>query len=419
MLPLQPTWLPSAAGLVHRLASGKPAPAARDAYTQAAAALLHHYPSAAAQQLFAPGPAAFLLVSLVLADVRASLPGLLARLNSPDYADASARLAAAYDVLSSFVAHLVSAPDTALAPDHLLKLRAAVADALSATVGHLRERFDASVAGAAGLHPDARSGGGDGAAPPAPLALAWDASSPAHAIGTDPLVLAALRALGLWLREDDAPALRAEAAGLMDVFLALYASGAPPFRDAVLVALEGVTAASADDEDDAPAPPADPDPDLDAGPDDAVDGAHVFLGHGGFAVLTADVLAILRAPGPGEAARGIEAVRVLLPIVEASAGAGEEEWLSFVRAVAGWGVPAADDGGESVTVVDDFRIAVLQLATAVLEGAPPGVRRRYARAVSAVVGIAEQLRRREPSAPEQTEELDDVLATLAELRMDA
>jgi hypothetical protein len=38
--------------------------------------------------------------------------------------------------------------------------------------------------------------------------------------------------------------------------------------------------------------------------------------------------------------------------------------------------------------------------------------------VSAVVGVAEQLRQRSNASPEQAEDLDGLLTSLAELRMD-
>jgi hypothetical protein len=270
---------------------------------------------------------------------------------------------------------------------------------MSSTIAYLRDRYDASVAGAMGLHPSARTApthaGGQR------LTLSWD--SKADPLASDPLVLSAVRALALWLREDDGDVLRAEAAGLTDLFLDLYASSIPSsssedgvrggldFRSPVLVALEGTITSE--------------------------DGVAALLEHEGWKLLTADMLSVLTAcstnPSEEDAARGTEIVRVLLPVVEAERPGAREEWMDVVTAVAGWDVPDTRLEG----VVLEFEVAVLQLVTALLVNNHPGVVRRYRFSVGAVVGVVRLVRERVGGDDGVREELDDVLGTLEGLGM--
>ncbi len=75
-----------------------------------------------------------------------------------------------------------------------------LAETMSVTIEYLRDRWDASVAGAMGLHPDARTGAANTSAG-SHLTLAWDSKSDSAA--EDPLIFAAIRTLSIWLREDD------------------------------------------------------------------------------------------------------------------------------------------------------------------------------------------------------------------------
>lgn len=73
-----------------------------------------------------------------------------------------------------------------------------------------------------------------------PLSLTWESGLPGGLL-TDPLVVASVRALGLWLREEES--LRVEAGGMVDFFLGLWTKGAEAgvdYRVWVLGALEGV-----------------------------------------------------------------------------------------------------------------------------------------------------------------------------------
>ncbi|CAK7215755.1 hypothetical protein SCUCBS95973_002585 [Sporothrix curviconia] len=467
-----PAWMRPVGGFVRRLAASRPTAAARAAYTHAAAALLRVYPIEASALLWEDGanntsslekkssdtpPFAYLLVSLLLVDLRATLPGLLAQLNSPSYAATAGRLASAFDILSAFIGYLVRALEQAqpsvslslsLSPDNLLRLRKSMAETLSVAAEHLRDRWDAAVAGAQGLHPDARGGGGaaifSSTLDAAGLPLAWDAAAAETVVDRDPLVLAAVHALALWLREDDNEVLRREAAGLVDMLLELYASssegeGSLDFRQPVLVALEGIAALEGNNVGGS------------AGEGDNDDvyersATTLLLEHGAWKVLTKDLVAILQGSSSppsdanaaaSDAARGIEIVRVLLPIAEDERPGTREAWMDLVTLVAAWAGPDDvddaddddnDDNGhispsQTAGVVAECRVAVLQLVTALVANAHPSLCRRYTHSISAVIGLARQMRPTLTAARiggalsvSLVEALDDVQTTLESIR---
>lgn len=395
---------------IRNLVMSKPNAAARAAYTNLTASLLQWYPAEASKLLFSDTPKSdkpfsYLLMNLVLVDLRSSFPSLLEQLNSPNYEDTSRRLASAFDILSAFIGFLIRSfedddednnnnPLTSLliTSDLLLKLRKSIAETLSLAIEYLRDRYDASTAGALGLHPSARSTASH---------LTWDAkTSPGTTTTQDPLVLAAVRALAIWLREDDNDALRAEAAGLADLLMDLYSSGDEQRRAAVLVALEGVMAVD--------------------------EGVAAVLEQQGWEILTRDLLQIpplltTTASGEVDAARGVEIVRVLLPVVEREEPASRESWMGLVTAVAAWDVLDDDDDDDSerlAPVVLEFYVAVLQLVTALMVNAHPGMQARYVHSVRAVMGIVEQVKGRVMRAGDAAlvEALEDVESTLGPLR---
>jgi len=336
----------------------------------------------------------------MLVDLRSSLPLLLEQLNSPKYPQAARRLESAFNVVSNYIGYLLRSMDEAsssfaLSPDHLLKLRCSISETMSLAVEFLRDRYDASVAGALGLHPDARAGTAETSVG-THLTLTWD-SKDSTTVGSDPLILAGIQTLAIWLREDDNELLRKEAAGLSDMFIDLYRrSGAPDqgldFRRPVLVALEGITVEKK--------------------------GIESFLANDGWRALTDDVVSILQTAGDKlEAERGVEIIRVLLHVVESERPGPREEWMDVVTRVAAWYfVPP--EGGE-VGVVEEFQVAVLQLLTALLAGTHPGVRKRYVHSTSAVLGIAGLLKRRILGGrgdKDLLESVEDVLVTLGGLR---
>ncbi|KAK0623118.1 Neurochondrin-domain-containing protein [Immersiella caudata] len=399
VLPPNPSWIPSLAKFIFNLVISRPAAASRAAFTNLSAALLKAYPLQAPQLLFAnetssdEKPYSYLLVNLMLVDLRSSLPLILEQLNSLQYPLAARRLASAFDAVSNYVGYLLRsmdspAPSFALSPDHLLKLRRSLSETMSTTVEFLRDRYDASVAGALGLHPEART---------ATATLIWD-SKDSTTVHSDPLILAAIQALAIWLREDDNEMLRKEAAGLSDMFIDFYQRSNFPapnspidFRRPILVALEGITAEPK--------------------------GASSFLENSGWGVLSSDLISILNSPpDSNEASRGVEIVRILLPIVEAETPGPREEWMDLLTKVAAWYYVPPEEG--EMGVVEEFQAAVMQLVTALLVGTHQGVRRRYVHSMGAVLGLAGLLRNRaiKGGDKELVEVIEDVLDTLEGMR---
>jgi len=173
------------------------------------------------------------------------------QLSSPTYPQVSHRLSCDFDILTSFIGYLVQLDfpfdETELDPESLLKFRSEIGQTLSLTIEFLRDRWDAKFAGASGYEMDTSMDDDRGEAkePPRgghPLNLAWDAASIGGGLVRDPVVMSAIRALSLWLREDDS--LGKEAGGLMDVFLGLWkqsqsSPGGVDYRLWLVSALEG------------------------------------------------------------------------------------------------------------------------------------------------------------------------------------
>ncbi|KXH66926.1 hypothetical protein CSAL01_02297 [Colletotrichum salicis] len=402
-LPLNPKWIKTSVDFIKRLLTSRPTPEARNAYTIAAASLLEVYPSEASKLLFTSDekddkPFSYLFVTLLLTDTRASLPRLLELLNDSIYPAIAQRLGSAFDVTTHFIGYLVKSLDDEISspaalvmpPDFLLKIRRTISEALSLAIEFLRDRWDASVAGAFGLHPEARSKETDTSMGKR-LTISWESKK--SNVNEDPLILAAVKALAIWLREDDNDLLRKEAAGLTDLLLDLYKSSSPlslDFRSPILVGLEGILVEKA--------------------------GLEEFTTHNGWDVLTKDLVAILQSTSissdESEAARGMEIVRILLPIVEGEDTGSREEWMALVTTLAAWNAPEA----KQPALVQEAQIAALQLTTALLVGAPYGMRQRYVHSISAVLGIAAQLEKHVGSDDPLRESLDDVLQTLDRLR---
>lgn len=240
---------------MRKLIISRPTLEGRAAYTQLAAILLQQYPSTCPNLLFLDKssphedkkPFAYLFINLLLIDLRSSFPNLLEQLNNEKYPEISQRLGAAFDILSGFIGFLVkslddqnSSPGFSIPPDLLLKLRKDVAETMSLTIEYLRDRWDASIAGASGLHPSARAGT-SATSEGTRLTLTWESMK--DSVNTDPLILAAIRVLAIWIREDDNDNLRNESAGLMDMLVELYKTSSPgmlDFRYPILLALEGM-----------------------------------------------------------------------------------------------------------------------------------------------------------------------------------
>ncbi|KAG5948324.1 hypothetical protein E4U59_000052 [Claviceps monticola] len=390
IIPHEPQWLIALVKFIRKLVTSRPNAAARAAYTKTAASLLQAYPTRAAKALFTEDakehndkPFAYLFINLLLIDMRSSTPALLQQLNQPDYVESSTRLASAFDVISFFIGYLVrcleddSIETFPMSPDSLLKLRKGISETMSITVEYLRDRWDATFAGAMGLHPDARISNAETWTGSHPT-LAWDLL--VRSADEDPLMLSAVRVLALWLREDDNETLRQEATGLMDMFLELYQSSSRgssssssassdkmlDFRSPILVGLEALLTTP--------------------------EGRDLFLRHDGWRILTNDLASLLSpcangAPSAEDAARGIEIVRALLSVAEQVSSGTPEEWMDVITAVAAW------DVSTQLAPVAEFCLSVLQLCCTLLVGASPGMRHRYGQSMSAINGIVKQVRR--------------------------
>ena len=308
-------------------------------------------------------PFAYIFINLVLIELRSTLPSLIEQLAAPSYASTALHLASCYDILSAFTQHLLSSlsaaadedPPPALAPSTLLKLRAATTSTLSQTLEFLRARWDGAHAGAAGLPASTKADlrvtrdwrGGDRA----PLALAWD--SPAAPPAADPVVVAGLRALALWLREDDDAGLLKEARGLLDMLLVLFAEGGegrggpgPDLRVPVAIVLGAVLRAS----------------------EKAV---AEFLALDGWDVLAGDLRSCFE--GPEERMEHVhDLVAAMLAVVESGAVPGSREaWMEVVKFFGERRL-----SGLRMENVEDL-IAAWQLAVALVIKAPLRLKRNF------------------------------------------
>ncbi|KAL7798637.1 Neurochondrin domain-containing protein [Trichoderma afarasin] len=400
IIPPNPKWLNSVINFIRNLVSSRPNSAARSAYTNAAASLLRVYPKEASELIFKPekgdeNPFSYLFVNLLLIDIRSSAPVLLEHLNKPEYPNTSRRLASAFDIICIFIGHLVrSLEDESLetlimSPDNLLKLRKGISETMSVTIEYLRDRWDATFAGAMGLHPEARSGKSE-TSMGSRFTLTWDSLE--DIADEDPFILSAVRALAIWLREDENDMLRKEATGLTDMFMDLYRGSATEkldFRSPILVALEGLVTFDK--------------------------GRNILLQNDGWKTLSKDLVEILQhdasAISDDETSRGIEIVRVLLQISEQSSDTAEE-WMNLITAVAAWDVFRERQANPLVL---ELQVAALQLCCALLIKANIVMRKRYTHSISALAGIATQLGGGVPKDSFLREDIDDVLNVLGEL----
>lgn len=355
-------------------------------------------------------PFSYLFVNLLLIDLRSSFPSLLAQLNSTDYPSTSQRLAAAFDVLSSFIGFLVRSLDSeglasgfSVAPDLLLKLRKDIAETISLTIEYLRDRWDASVAGVSGLHPSARTGTAT-TSEGTRLTLTWESMK--DNVNVDPLILAGIRALAIWIREDENENLRNESAGLMDMFLELYKTRSKDsldFRYPILLALEAILSAE--------------------------ESVEAFLGQDGWEVLFQDLKSILQNTADdqmrsgsstvAEANRGLQVVRVLLVVIDSPVTSfPREDWMTAVTITAAMKVWATTPP----SIVLEFQVSMLQLSTALLSKAAGGMMKRYITSYAALSGLVSQLAIQANTMSDEVEAaefcglLEDVALDLGNLR---
>ncbi|KAH9900650.1 DUF1941-domain-containing protein [Xylariomycetidae sp. FL2044] len=437
LITLSPKWLEALTRLIRNLSTNRPTSAARYAYTNCAGTLLLLYPDVMPKLLFSDErdsgqPFSYLFINLILIDLKATLPSLLEKLNDPEYPRISLRLTSSLDILTAFISQLIAymeeldspeapldkqSPSMKMSPDLLLKLSKSIAETLSVVMEYLRDRWDASVAGAQGLHQKARSGVAHTSSG-SHKTLAWDARDESAA--TDSFTLSAIRALALWLRDDDGDMLRKEGAGLMDMFMELYQNSSTPssssftnnidFRLPILAALEGILQTS--------------------------NGIEAFHANEGWKVITRDLVGILdgtsSASGHHDAdaiLRGSRICLVLLQVITESSsersggGSTSEEHMDLVTAVAAYDPTATIAGQEEgaqekEAAVLDFQVDVLHVASKLLENANPGMRRRYAHSAAAICDIAEQVMKKSKMAASQEDivgDLEGVLGTLAQV----
>ncbi|RGP80256.1 duf1941 family [Fusarium longipes] len=402
ILPRQPKWLKSVVNFIRNLVTSRPTSEARAAYTNATASILQAFPTEAPKLVFTDDRKedkafSYLLINLLLIDIRSSAPSLLVQLNTPEYPKVSTRLTSAFDVISVFIGHLVQCLEDEsletffMTPENLLQLRKGISETMSLTAEYLRDRWDASVAGAMGLHPDARAATAE-TSTGKHHTLTWDSMK--DNADDDMFILSAVRALALWLREEENDILRKEATGLMDMFMDLYKSSSQDkldFRSAVLVALQGLIALP--------------------------QGRELFLAHEGWAILTRDLVSILQHPRACQeqnASRAIDIVHVLLPIVEEEAHGVPENWMDLITSVAAWDIP---DSGVSL-LSREALVTALQLCCAILVETNSGMRQRYRHSIAAVHGIAVQLIKQAGTDDPEMDTLDDVLVTLTSLNQE-
>ncbi|KAI0429649.1 Neurochondrin-domain-containing protein [Xylaria sp. FL1042] len=232
--PSNPQWLRPVARLIQDMASNKQTQDGRRAYILCAAALLGAYSEKAPGALFADDPdssrpIAYLFVKMVQADILSTLHLLIPKVNTTEYPSLSRRIAAALDIMTSFVGFLITAADDGtdqhgLTPDRIIKLHEDLAKTIGDVMEYLRDRWDDFLAGARGI--DSAQGSG-------------------RSIFEDPITPAAVRFVATWLRDDDGETLRTQAAGLVDLFAELYKMGLastdmPELRLPILAALEGI-----------------------------------------------------------------------------------------------------------------------------------------------------------------------------------
>ena len=386
-LPQDPKWLKPLVSMLRNLVTSRPTLAGRAAYTLLASALLQAYPATCLNLLFRDDisgiadnkPFSCLFVNLLLIDIRSSFPTLLSQLNSTEYPAMSQRLAGAFDIISSFIGFLVRNLDNesgftafSMPPDLLLKLRKDIAETVSLTIEYLRDRWDASFAGTSGLHPSARAGTA-ATSEGTRLTLTWDSIK--DDIRADPLILAAIRALAIWIREDENENLRNESAGIMDMLVELYKSSSTEkldFRYPILLALEGIL--------------------------DTDDGVTSFVEQNGWQVAVKDLNEIQQGltkktvsgglSSSDEAARGLEIVRVLLAVLDHPLTSYvPEDWMAAVITAASM-KPASPT---SAPVIIEFQISILQLATALHSKAAGGMQKRHVTNIAALSGLTRQL----------------------------
>lgn len=273
-----------------------------------------------------------------------------------------------------------------LSPEQFLRIRKDFAETLSLTLEFFRDRWDATVSGAGGLDPSARND------PNTPLALTWD--NPSVSPAGDPIILAGLRALSLWLREDENVELQQEAASLMDMFMALYSSSMDTgakidFRHAILTCLSGLLPET----------------------DNAV---QAFLDQKGWNLLQDDLLRNIAFMDIGIAqpisVHTQDIIRVLLLVVESETVPQTRlAWMTIVKQLAETRLPSFQDEDKLETLIGGW-----QLAVALIIKAPQSVKKTHTDNIKSIRQKAESILKEGKGSldTELTDSLQEVIGGL-------
>ena len=266
-------------------------------------------------------PLSYLLLTIIHADIMATVPYLQESLDSDDYDTTSSRLVKGYDVISSFIGYLITGMaanngDDELSflmpPDLLLRVQGKITDILNATIEHLRERYDASAPSTRG----AISGG-----------PSTDAEGPGTILD-DPLTLSQIQTLSLWLANEDNASLQKAAAGIMDVLKTMYqpigvghflATNQFQARCCVLEALSGIT--------------------------QTTEGVEAFLHGNWWTTLTEDLEELVDSSSStgNQEARGITILNTLVTVLHSGATPPpKERWVSAMLNISNKLMDSAD-----------------------------------------------------------------------------
>ena len=251
------------------------------------------------------------------------------------------RLQACYDVLTAFVGFLVGrehvgSPDIPvkplLPPDLLLELRKLISELMQVTILTIRERF-----GPPGTSIKLRD-----PIEEAKWEFPWDM---AHAV-----TCAQLRALALWLRDDDGERLRKEAVAIMDVLLQLVEKGRLLWvGDQIMICLEAICGTS--------------------------NGAKNFLTLGGWQTVAEELHDIVKQPSAMvflDEFRGEQMVMVLSTVVhQTGANPPKSMTMKVLRTVAAM--------EQDTTRRSRLQLALLSLAGLLLSKTSLAQRKQYAK----------------------------------------
>lgn len=304
------------------------------------------------------------MIKLSLLDIQETVWSFFDKVEHCGDPSISVQLANSYDIISAFISFLVRSFDEETSPSSypasqippslpfsattLLLLRTQITEALTLTIKHLRNRFDA-------------------------LKLINSPDFNPNPMFQDVLTLSQLRTLALWLRDDDNEILRIRAAGIMDVILALYKPTPPlnsaiDFKSPILILLEGILATPK--------------------------GPPTFLNLKGWSTLTQDLHHIINTPSHSTVSCGLDIIFILRTILEtdgvpARAKSGWTEIITLATtAVNNHNNNHNNQSGSSEVPDPSLQIAIAQLAVDVLKKASAEERRRHQRAAESLLAMA-------------------------------